>query len=131
MAIKGSDDRPHPTSVRVDGCHQAPCHITQGTTAHMEIDFRAPFDADNLRPHVNATVFGVELEYPLGPEFHDACSHLVSGCPLVANQDTTYTFLFEVTKYYPAVSVIVQLSLYDAMGYVHFCTRIPVQVDIA
>lgn len=98
----------------------------------MQIDFRSQFASAFIRPHVNATALGIELEYPLAPEFHDACKHFVSSrCPLAQNEDVTYNFQFEVTHYYPTIAVVVQLSLYDEQNRVLFCTRIPVKVDKA
>lgn len=129
ISLKGSLNRPPPIDVRIKDCPEAPCRIIQGTTADMQIDFRSQFSTTSIRPHVNATAFGVEVEYPLSPEFHDGCKHLIAGrCPLSKNQDVTYNFKFEVTKYYPAISVGVQVSLFDQQDNVLFCTRIAVVV---
>lgn len=126
---KGTMNRPPPIDLRIRGCTVSPCQIIQGTTADMQIDFRSQFASTSIRPHVNATALGIEVEYPLAPEYHDGCKHLVgSRCPLSKNQYVTYNFKFEVTKYYPAISVTVQLSLYDGQNNVLFCARIPVKV---
>lgn len=129
----GTDERQAPVEVRVEGCTTAPCNIFQGFDAIMQIDFRAPALANTLRPVVMATALGVTIEYPLDPSFNDACNHLIGGsfCPLAANEDATYNFVFHVASYYPPIAVAVELSLIDHAGNHVFCSVIDIHVRIS
>lgn len=125
----GRNNANRPTEVRIAGCTVSPCTITQGTTANMQIDFRSLNAASSLRPVVNAQVGASWVSYPLQPQFHNACSHLVRGsCPLAAQEQATYNFAFSVTPVYPPIRVNVELSLLDQAGRHVICTVIPVQV---
>lgn len=131
--MTGNGGRPAPVEVRVQGCTAAPCDIFQGSDAVMQIDFRAPSIAMTLRPVVLATALGVTIEYPLDPSFHNACNHLIGGssCPLEANEDATYNFVFGVETYYPPIAVAVELSLIDHVGEHVFCSVIDIHVRIS
>lgn len=128
----GTGGRLHPVEVRVAGCTAAPCDIFQGSDAVMQIDFRAPALANTLRPVVMATALGATIEYQLNPIFHNACNHLAGGssCPIAANEDVTYNFVFGVTAFYPPIPVAVELSLINHAGDHVFCTIIDVHVRI-
>lgn len=114
--------------MRVAGCTTSPCIVTQGTTANMEIDFRAPERALSLRPEVKAQVGNTWVDYHNGG-FHNACNHLIRGwCPLDNQEVATYNYGFTVSPIYPPIRVNVEVSLIDHAGRHVFCTVIPVQV---
>lgn len=115
--------------MRVAGCTTSPCIVTQGTTANMEIDFRAPVRALSLRPEIKAQVGNTWVDYPLASGFQNACNDLIRGwCPVDSQEEATYNFRFPVTPVYPPIRVNVEVSLIDHAGRHVFCTVIPVQV---
>lgn len=119
--------------MRVEGCTTAPCDILQGFDAIMQIDFRAPAAANTLRPVVMATALGVTIEYPLDISYQNACNHLIEGssCPLAANEDSTYKFVFRIETYFPPIAVAVELSLIDHDDNHVFCSVIDIHVRIS
>lgn len=97
----------------------------------MLTNFRAQRAATHLRPQVHATALGETIEYILPPNQQNACDHLTVGsCPLSANEDATYRFVFPITAIYPPIPVSVQLTIWDHTNQHVFCAVIDIHVRI-
>uniref|UniRef100_A0A182S5S7 MD-2-related lipid-recognition domain-containing protein n=1 Tax=Anopheles maculatus TaxID=74869 RepID=A0A182S5S7_9DIPT len=112
-----SGGRPTPTEVRVEGCTVPPCDLVRGSDAIMDMDFTAPFAADNLRTEVVATALGVTAPFELPADRAAACNWLLNAqCPVSVNEDITYRLSMPVLLIYPRVSLIVEINLVDDAG---------------
>lgn len=97
----------------------------------MNVNFRAPRGASQLRPQVFATALGETIEYTLPPNQREACDHLVTGsCPLSENEDATYRFVFPITAIYPPIPVSVELTIFDHLSQHVFCAVINIHVRL-
>lgn len=117
-----------PVSVDVEGCEKTPCKLKRGTNVDFHVAFNADAAAQALSPKVVAHVQGLDVPYPLPPDFSDACKHLTFGqCPLTHNSEAKYEISFPVKKEFPAVFVIVEYSLVNEKKEVVTCFQVPIQ----
>ncbi|XP_063705969.1 NPC intracellular cholesterol transporter 2-like [Culicoides brevitarsis] len=117
-----------PVAVDVEGCTKTPCKLKRGTDVDFLVTFNSEVVSQSLKPKVLAHVQGLDVPYPLPPEFADACKHLTEGeCPLLSNTNAKYQISFPVKKEFPAVRVTVEYSLLNEKDEVVTCFQVPIQ----
>lgn len=89
--------------VRITGCRQfanGVCKIKRGQSAEIAFDYTADFAAEAA----NGQVYWVspERDLPFVGMETNACLH--TACPLVSGARQTYTYTFETSRKYQAVS---------------------------
>ncbi|XP_052863620.1 NPC intracellular cholesterol transporter 2 homolog a-like [Anopheles cruzii] len=127
-----SNNRPHLTSVTLTGCTQMPCELVRGSDIWMELDFQAPFAAQNLQYRVVATALGITAPYELPPDRAAACNWLVgTTCPISQGEDVSSTLSMPVLPIYPLVTLVVEVSVLDEETRTHACFAVDARVVVA
>jgi len=131
QGIRECVGRPFINQMQIENCDRTPCDVFQGSNASMIVDFRALQSSVTLRPRVFATALGVTIEYTLPIEHQNACNHLTTGsCPLSANEDITYGFVFPITSVYPPIPVTVEITLHGDNDHHVFCAIADIHVRL-
>ncbi|KAK9719674.1 ML domain [Popillia japonica] len=119
-----------PLQTQINDCEVSPCELERGTTAVLNITFRAPYYIEEIRPEVIATVFGVSLTYPL--EESDGCKSLLNiRCPIDADEIVRYQLQMPILLSYPTFSIQMNFSIYDEYNNGLACFVVATKVVVA
>jgi len=127
---------------RENYCRAEPCNVSwvrcwyayvinsfqvhRGSDGVTEVDFSPAFVTSEIYPRVRATVFGITIEYDLGPATHGACKlSLINGiCPLGPNDNATFRLALPVATNTPTVTSNVNFTLFGDDMVPIFCYQV-------
>ncbi|XP_015784647.1 NPC intracellular cholesterol transporter 2 homolog a [Tetranychus urticae] len=117
--------------LRIDGCKDNvdPCVLVRGKTAHIEVDFVAPFDSNYVYADVSRQSSTLPISLPLPFLDRDACNNHGLNCPLKKGQNYTYIYDFYVDPLLPSVKGVYHFTLTTFWGYSIGCISVPLEVS--
>ncbi|XP_049877707.1 NPC intracellular cholesterol transporter 2-like [Pectinophora gossypiella] len=105
-------------NVQLSPCKKPPCKLKKGTDQHVVITFTPDHDIEEVKNHVSADVFGVNLPF-VGVDGNSVCDKLETEngekatCPLKAGTKYIYKDSFPVLSFYPTIDVKVHWAITD------------------
>ncbi|XP_029043830.1 NPC intracellular cholesterol transporter 2 homolog a-like [Osmia bicornis bicornis] len=119
--------KPAPLSVSITGCTSLPCNFKRGTDVEARVTFKAAQNSKTLKPDVDVELGKIHQKYPLPQQ--NACRDLdKSECPLNKGDTVTYKLKMPIEKFYPKVSLTIQLNLIGEHSESQACIRIPSKI---
>ncbi|KAL9693291.1 hypothetical protein quinque_012576 [Culex quinquefasciatus] len=109
---------PVPQDFNIQGCTALPCTLYRGQPLTAEArGIVSQVSTNSVEAYINVFLQEIDLEYPITPEFVDACARGIRSCPLVAGQ--RFDYVFEKTSLdiqLNGIAVLIRVGLrYQAM----------------
>ena len=125
--VLNCDGQPAAQNVQITGCSSLPCSFKRGSNVQADISFVVTENTKSLKPVVDVMFGTTHVKYPLPQQ--DACKGLTNAeCPLEKGQHVTYKLQMPIEKFYPKISLTIQLALVDQNDKTQMCVKIPSKV---
>ena len=114
-------------SYSISGCDDEPqCSFVVGTN----VTLNATFTADRVITSSKIVIVGhlsfFRVPFLINPP--EACNNWGLNCPTEINSVQTLQITLPIKWYYPRISVVVQLSLFDQEGVNLICSKFPAKI---
>ncbi|KAJ8714054.1 hypothetical protein PYW08_007674 [Mythimna loreyi] len=120
-------------NVQLSPCKKPPCKLKKGTSQSITINFTPETDLADVKNHVTADLFGVELPF-VGVDGSSICEKVYmengdkAACPLKAGTKYTYKDSFPILSFYPTVTLRVHWGLHDLNKKDLLCFEVPARI---
>ncbi|KAG5671966.1 hypothetical protein PVAND_002131 [Polypedilum vanderplanki] len=110
--VKKCSSSNSPKSVSIKGCEKSPCRVKKGSVLSAEIFFTTRDSTSTLQPKLSVKMFGIRIPLKVPSDQQNACQHLKnSKCPLIANQEVTYSVELPILSSYPSIKTEIEVNL--------------------